>query len=138
MKEYNITIREDGSAVVAKDYQNPDNSFKAMKEKPYLFEEGMKVVDPWGNIVTITKVNKYPSVNNQAPQWTINVKENGNTYVYYELAGIFVREVSTSEIETFLKGEQSYLSTLFFIKKDNSYKENQYEQSKLTRKYAYL
>ena len=105
MKEYNITIREDGSAVVARDYWNPDNSFKAMKEKPYLFEEGMKVVDPWGNIVTITKVNKYPSVNNQAPQWTINVKENSNTYVYYELAGIFVREVSASEIETFLKEE---------------------------------
>lgn len=36
MKEYNITIREDGSAVVAKDYWNPDNSYKAMKEKPYL------------------------------------------------------------------------------------------------------
>ena len=104
MKEYNITIKEDGSAVVARDYWNPNNSFKAMKEKPYLFEEGMKVVDPWGNIVTITKVNKYPSVNNQAPQWTINVKENGNTYVYYELAGIFVREVSASEIKTFLKG----------------------------------
>ena len=117
MKEYNITMRKDGSAIVAKDYWNPDKSFEAMKEKPYLFEEGMKVVDPWGNIVTITKVNKYPSINNRVPQWTINVKENDNTYIYNELAGIFVREVSASEIETFLKGEQSYLSTLFFTKK---------------------
>ena len=103
MKEYNITIRKDGSAVIAKDYWNPDKSFKAMNEKPYLFEVGMKVVDPWGNIVTISQVNKRPSVNNQAPQWTLNVEENNNTYVYYELAGIFVKELTKEEIESLLK-----------------------------------
>lgn len=104
MKEYSITMREDGSAVVARDYYNPDKSLEAMEEKPYLFEEGMKVVDPWGNVVTITKVNKRPSVDNRAPQWTLNVEENRNTYVYYEIAGIFVREVPAHEIEAFLKG----------------------------------
>ena len=106
MKEYSITMRKDGSAVIARDYWNPDKSLKDMEEKPYLFEEGMKVVDPWGMVVTITKVNRYPSVNKRAPQWTINVKENGNTYVYYELAGIFVREVSKEEIEAFLNGPE--------------------------------
>lgn len=102
MKEYTINLRSDGSAVIAKDYWNPDKSFKVMNEKPYLFEVGMKVVDPWGNIVTITKVNKYPSVDNKAPQWTLNVKENRNTYVYYEIAGIFVKELSKEEVDKLL------------------------------------
>lgn len=103
MKEYNITIRKDGSAVIAKDYWNPDKSLKAMEEKPYLFEEGMKVVDPWGNVVTISHIDKRPSVNNRAPQWTLNVEENRNTYVYYELAGIFVKELSVDEVNKLLK-----------------------------------
>lgn len=100
MKEYNITMRKDGSAVVARDYWNPDKSLKAMEEKPYLFEIGQKVVDPWGDIVTISQINKRPSVDG----WTLNVEENGNTYAYYEIAGIFVREVPAYEIEAFLKG----------------------------------
>ena len=103
MKEYTINIRNDGSAVIAKNYWNPDKSLQAIKEKPYLFEVGMKVVDPWGNIVTITQVNKHPSVDNKAPQWTLNVKENGNTYVYYEIAGIFIKELSKEEVDKLLK-----------------------------------
>ena len=103
MKEYNITMREDGSAVVARDYWNPDKSLKAMEENPYLFEVGQKVVDPWGIVVTISQVNKRPSVDGRAPQWTLNVEENGNTYVYYELAGIFVKELSKEEVELLLK-----------------------------------
>ena len=103
MKEYTINLRKDGSAVIARDYWNPDKFLKAITEKPYLFEEGMKVVDSWGNIITITQVNKHPFVNNKAPQWTLNVKENSNTYVYYELAGIFVKELSKEEIESLLK-----------------------------------
>ena len=102
MKEYTINLRKDGSAVIARDFWNPDNSLKAMKEKPYLFEEGMKIVDPFSNIVTITKVNKHPSVDNKAPQWTLNVEENRNTYVYYEIAGIFVKELSKKEVDKLL------------------------------------
>ena len=102
MKEYTINLRSDGSAVIARDYWNPDKSLKAMEEKPNLFEVGMKVVDPWGNIVTITQVNKYPSVEHRAPQWTLNVEENGNTYVYYEIAGIFVRELSKENVDKLL------------------------------------
>ena len=103
MKEYTINMREDGSAVIARDYWNPDKSFKAMNEKPYLFEVGMKVVDPWGNIVTISQVNKRPSIDGRAPQWTLNVEENRNTYVYYEIAGIFVKELSKEEVNKLLK-----------------------------------
>jgi len=97
-------MREDGSAVVSRDYWNPDKSLEAMREKPYLFEVGMKVVDPWGNVVTISQINKSPSIDGRAPQWTINVEENGNTYVYYELAGIFVREVPEYEFKAFIYG----------------------------------
>lgn len=103
MKEYTLNMRKDGSAVIAKDYWYKGNDFKHMMENPYLFEVGMKVVDPWGNIVTITKVNKYPSIDCKAPQWTLNVKENGNTYVYYEIAGIFVKELSVDEVNKLLK-----------------------------------
>ena len=103
MKEYTINLRNDGSAVIAKDYWNPDKSLKAMEEKPYLFEEGMKVVDPWGNVVTISHIDRRPSVDNRAPQWTLNVEENRNTYVYYEIAGIFVKELSKEEVEKLLK-----------------------------------
>lgn len=103
MKEYTINMREDGSAVIAKDYWNPDKSYKAMNEKPYLFEVGMKVVDIFSNVVTISEVHKRPSVDSKAPQWTLNVEENRNTYVYYEIAGIFVKELSKEEVNNLLK-----------------------------------
>ena len=103
MKEYTINMRKDGSANIAKNFWNPDKSYKAMNEKPYLFEVGMKVVDIFSNIVTITHINKYPSVDGKAPQWTLNVEENRNTYVYYEIAGIFIKELSKEEVEKLLK-----------------------------------
>jgi len=103
MKEFTINMRKDGSAIIAKDYWNPDKSLKAMKEKPYLFEVGMKVVDIFSNIVTISEVHKRPSVDGKAPQWTLNVEENGNTYVYYEIAGIFVKELTKEEVNNLLR-----------------------------------
>lgn len=103
MKEYTINLRKDGSAVIAKDYWNPDKNFKSLEEKPYMFEVGMKVVDVYSNIITIKEIHKRPSVDGRAPQWTLNVKENRNTYVYYELAGIFVKKLSKEEVEKLLK-----------------------------------
>jgi len=103
MKEFTINMRKDGSAIIAKDYWNPDKSLKAMEEKPYLFEVGMKVVDIFSNIVTISEVHKRPSVDSRAPQWTLNVEENGNTYVYYEIAGIFIKELSKEEVNNLLE-----------------------------------
>ena len=102
MKEYTLNMRKDGSAVIARDYWNPDKSLKAMEEKPYLFEVGMKVVDIFSRIVTIKEIHKRPSVGDRAPQWTLNVEENNNTYVYYELAGIFVKELSVDEVNKLL------------------------------------
>lgn len=106
MKEYKIAVRENGTGVIAGDYWNPDKSLKAMQEKPYLFEVGMKVVDPWGTIVTISVVNKRPSIENRAPQWTLNVEENGNTYVYYEIIGIFIKELTKEEVKSLLKNDE--------------------------------
>lgn len=103
MKEYTINLREDGSAVIARSYWNPNKSLKDMEEKPYLFEVGMKVVDIFSNVVTIKEIHKRPSVNCEAPQWTLNVRENKNTYVYYEIAGIFVKELSVDEVNKLLK-----------------------------------
>ena len=45
----------------------PDKSLKALEEKPYLFEVGMKVVDPFGNTVTISDVHKRPSIPEDTP-----------------------------------------------------------------------
>jgi hypothetical protein len=103
MKEYSINLRKDGTAVIAKDYWNPDKSLKTMEEQPYLFEVGMKVVDIFSNVVTIKEIHKYSSVDNRAPQWTLNVEENRNTYIYYEIAGIFVKELTKEEVESLLK-----------------------------------
>ena len=103
MKEFHLSVKENGYAVLTRDYWNPDKSLKAMKEKPYLFEVGMKVVDPWLDVVTIKEIHKRPSVDGRAPQWTIEVEENGNTYVYYEIAGIFVKELSVDEVNKLLK-----------------------------------
>ena len=103
MKEYTINLRKDGSAVIAKDFWNKDRSLEAMEEKPYLFEVGMKVVDIFSNVVTIKEIHKRPSVDGKAPQWTLNVEENRNTYVYYEIAGIFVKELSVDEVNKLLK-----------------------------------
>lgn len=103
MKEYTINMRKDGSAVIAKDYWNPDKSYKAMNKKPYLFEVGMKVVDIFSNVVTIKEIHKRPSIDGKAPQWTLNVEENHNTYVYYELAGTFVKELTKEEVNNLLR-----------------------------------
>lgn len=103
MKKYTLTVRNDGTGVLSESYYNPDKSFEAINEKPYLFEVGMKLVDPFGNIVTISKVHKRPSVNSHAPQWTLNVVENGNTYVYYEIIGILVRDnIPAEEVNSIL------------------------------------
>ena len=105
MREFSISIKKDGSAVLTRSYWNPDKSYKVMNEKPYLFEIGMKVVDPFLSVVTIKEIHKRPSINGNAPQWTLNVEENHNTYVYYEIVGILVRDdIPPYEFESFIQG----------------------------------
>ena len=103
MRDFTINLREDGSSVIARDYWNPDHSLEAMKNKPFLFEVGQKVVDPWSNVVTIKEILKYPpSKPGRCPQWNLLVEENGNCYLYTEIAGIFVKELTKEETEILL------------------------------------
>lgn len=103
MKEFTINMRKDGSAVIARDYWYKGDDFKRMMENPYLFEVGQKVVDIFSNVVTIKEIIKHPSIDCKAPQWNLLVEENRNTYIYYEIAGIFVKELSKEEVEKLLK-----------------------------------
>ena len=99
MQEYTINLRNDGSAVIARDAWNKDHSIKAMDEKPFLFEVGQKVVDIFSNVVTIKEILKYPqSRPGCCPEWNLLVHENGNCYRYTEIAGIYVRMVSAEEL----------------------------------------
>lgn len=105
MLEYSINMRTDGSAVIARDKWNKDEDYEYRSEKPFLFEVGQKVVDIFSNVVTITEILKYPpSKPGCCPEWNIRVAENGNTYRYTEIAGIFVREVTKKELEAILGG----------------------------------
>jgi len=103
MKEYTINMKKDGSSVIARDFWNHTENFKDMEKRPYLFEVGQKVVDIFSNVVTIKEVIKRPSIDGKAPQWNLRVQENRNTYVYYEIAGIFVKELTKEETEKLLK-----------------------------------
>lgn len=106
MKEYTLNVNEkDGCIHVAKDFWNPDKSIKALDEKPFLFEVGMKVVDIFSNVVTIKEIIKHPAKSpGQCPQWNILVEESRNCYIYYEIAGIYVKTITDKELISFLTG----------------------------------
>lgn len=100
MLEYSINLKQDGTAIIAKNKWNQDHSIKAMNEKPFLFEVGQKVVDIFSNVVTIKEILKYKPFNKGAcPEWNLLVEENENTYRYTEIAGIFVKYISKEELE---------------------------------------
>ena len=106
MKEYTINLRKDGSAVIARDYWNPDHSLEALRNKPFLFEVGQKVVDIFSNVVTIKEILKYPpKTEGCCPEWNILVQENRNCYRYVEIAGIYVREISSEELKFLIKSD---------------------------------
>ena len=105
MLEYSINVREDGSAVIARDKWNKEEDYAITSVKPFLFEVGQKVVDIFSNVVTIKQIFKYPpSKPGCCPEWNVTVIENGNTYRYTEIAGIFVREVSKEELAEIISG----------------------------------
>lgn len=107
MKEFTLNVnKKDGCIHVAKDFWNPDKSIKALDEKPFLFEVGMKVVDIFSNVVTIKEVIKHPPYKPGAcPQWNLLVEENKNCYIYYEIAGIYVRTITDPQLIEMLTTE---------------------------------
>lgn len=106
MQEFSINLREDGSAVIARDKWNRDDSVEAMRSKPFLFEVGQKVVDIFSNVVTIKEIIKHPpSRPGCCPEWNLLVEENGNCYRYTEIAGIYVRMIGAEELNLIIKEE---------------------------------
>ena len=112
MKEFSITMCEDGSALLSKDPWNPccceetdiDKDGNELNSKPYLYKEGMQVVDIFGTVQTIESIIKFPQTSPSAcPSWIICCS-NGNQYQPRELAGIFVRDIPSYEIEAFIEG----------------------------------
>lgn len=113
MKEYSINIKEDGSALLTRNAFNPnasketdiDHEGKEISSKPWLYKEGMKVVDIFHNVVTIKEIIKFqPTSPGSMPHWNILVEENGNGYWPNEIAGIFIREIEPYELEAFIQG----------------------------------
>lgn len=106
MKEYSINLRKDGSAVIARNFWNPDHSLEALRNKPFLFEVGQKVVDIFSNVVTIKEIIKHtPSEIGKCPEWNLLVQENRNCYRYVEIAGIYVREISSEELKFLIESD---------------------------------
>lgn len=104
MKDYHINIFEDNKISVTKDInrkgvdymlEDIDNAWK----KRYILEVGSKVVDIFGNVVTIKEI-----IHHESTQTTnYLVEENGNTYCPREFAGVFVRFITKEELDNFLK-----------------------------------
>lgn len=112
MKEYTLNInKKTGCIHIAKDFWNPDKSIEAMDNKPFLFEVGMKVVDIFSNVVTIKEIIKHPPTKpGQCPQWNLLVEESRNCYIYYEIAGIYVKTISDKNLISFLISEEDQTS----------------------------
>lgn len=107
MKEFSITLRKDGSAVLTKskyvwneEHGYTKTSLDDLENKPFLFEVHQKVVDVFGNTVTIKEIikNKPPKAG-ACPEWFLLVEENENCYRYTEIAGIYVRDISAEELK---------------------------------------
>ena len=96
MKEYTINVRTDGSAVIASD---PWTHSIELDADPFVYKEGMKVVDIFNQVVTIKEILKFPpSKPGCCPEWNICVEENGNTYRYTEIAGPLVCELTKEQL----------------------------------------
>lgn len=103
MKDYHINIFEDSISITedinrkGTDYMMEDirNAWK----KRYIIEVGSKVVDIFGNVVTIKEIIHHEST--QTTNYLVD--ENGNTYNPWEFAGIFVRFITKEELKDFLK-----------------------------------
>ena len=113
MKEYSITVQENGYALLTRNPENPnplsetdvDKDGNPIDSKPWLYEVGMKVVDIFGLVQTIVDIVKFqPTSPGAMPAWIICCG-NGNQYPPRELAGILVRyNIPPYELEAFVKG----------------------------------
>lgn len=105
MKEYHISIFEDNNniKVLTKDinrrgveYINRD--YKNAWKKRYILEVGDKVIDIFGNLVTIKEILHHE----ETKTTNFLIEENGNCYCPNEFAGLFVKYISEQEFENLI------------------------------------
>lgn len=105
-----MTMKSDGSAILTKNGWNSrcneefDTTTSGEKiPRHWLYKEGMKVVTKTTKVVTIVSIRKSASKNGYStPKWRI-VSDNGE-YWASEIAGIFIREIPSYEVEAFIQG----------------------------------
>jgi hypothetical protein len=107
MKEYSISIKEDGSGILTKNAWNTGNDEEIIQgqkvHQDWLYKPGMIVVTKNLEIITINDIRKSLSKNGySSPKWRII--SDKKEYWASEIAGIFVREIEPYEIESFVKG----------------------------------
>jgi len=97
-KDYFLSKMED-RFIIAKNPNRPLESYEDLIDtsKRYLYEEGQKIVTPFG-IQTIKEIIKDYSTS-RGYEWLIMVEENGNQYKPCELIGIYVNTIPVCIIE---------------------------------------
>lgn len=107
MKEYHISIFDGKNVVLTKDIERRGldyfkEDYKTAWMRRYIIEVGDKVIDIFGNIVTIKEILHHESTK------TTNflVEENGNCYNPWEFAGLFVRYLSNEDFERLINIEK--------------------------------
>jgi len=80
--------------IISSNANNPSKDWNTINDptKRYLYEEGQKIVTPFG-IQTIKEIIKDYGVS-YGYEWLIMVEENGNQYKPCELLGIYVKTIS--------------------------------------------
>ena len=107
MKEFSISIREDGSGILTKNAWNISNEEEIIQgqkvHQDWLYKPGMIVVTKNLEIITINDIRKSLSKNGySSPKWRII--SGKKEYWASEIAGIFVREITPYELEAFIQG----------------------------------
>jgi len=107
MKEFSISIKENGSGILTKSAWNTGNEEEIIQgqkaHQDWLYKPGMIVVTKNLEIITISDIRKSLSKNGySSPKWRII--SDKKEYWASEIAGIFVREIPAYELESFIKG----------------------------------
>lgn len=106
MKEFFMNII--GNKVVISKNPNPKHqTYENICDlnKRYLYNEGDKIVNPWGQVETIKEIIRDYNPNQHGYEWIIMVQENGNQYNPCELNGIYVKAISLDTFDIIMYKE---------------------------------
>lgn len=103
-KDYFISVLDDKVIICKNAEGNPKTLEEINNSKlRFLYEVGQKILTPFG-VETIKDIDyDYGSLtNHHGYEWLITVEENGNQYKPIELIGIFVKEITLSELNNLI------------------------------------